>query len=314
MFGVRSAPRFWPSGLRAAVCMGTPVLAGWLLGDLTAGLIATLGAFTALYGGGRPYVNRAQLLAVIALSLSAAVGLGMWVAAIPWVGVLTVAAIASTATLLCNALDVGPPGAYQFGLVCAIGTGLHTHHHQPLLLARFALAGGAFAWLVHMTGALLGPHRPEKSAVAAAALAVAEYIEAIGTERQDAARHRAALVMNRAWTTVVDRQPRHAQVGKTVARLRHLNSELGLLFADAIECASTDATANAKAAASARSIAHQASTSPAPGKSAPADRMLPDRPSLWALLKRNLHPLSPSFVVVARVAVATVLAGTSGLC
>ena len=78
MFGVRSAPRSWPSGLRAALCMGTPVLAGWLLGDLTAGLIATLGAFTGLYGGGRPYVNRAQLLAVIALSLSEAVGLGMW--------------------------------------------------------------------------------------------------------------------------------------------------------------------------------------------------------------------------------------------
>ena len=74
---------------------GTPVLAGWLLGDLTAGLIATLGAFTGLYGRGQPYVNRAQLLAVIALSLSAAVGLGMWAAAITWVGVLTVAATAS---------------------------------------------------------------------------------------------------------------------------------------------------------------------------------------------------------------------------
>ena len=74
-----------------------PVLAGWLLGDLTAGLIATLGAFTGLYGRGQPYVNRAQLLAVIALSLSlsAAVGLGMWAAAITWVGVLTVAATAS---------------------------------------------------------------------------------------------------------------------------------------------------------------------------------------------------------------------------
>jgi uncharacterized membrane protein YccC len=97
-----------------------------------------------------------------------------------------------------------------------------------------------------------------------------------------------------------------------VARLRYLNSELSLLFADAFECASTDTAAKADAAAFARGVAHQAAASPARGRSAPADRMLPDRPSLWAVLKRNLHPLSPSFVVVARVAVATVLAGTVG--
>jgi uncharacterized membrane protein YccC len=101
-------------------------------------------------------------------------------------------------------------------------------------------------------------------------------------------------------------------VGKTVGRLRQLNGELGLLFADAIECASTNTAADAEAAASARSIAHKAFGRPARGQSAPADGALPDRPSLWALVKRNLHPRSPSFVVVALVAVATVLAGTVG--
>jgi hypothetical protein len=42
-------------------------------------------------------------------------------------------------------------------LVCAIGTRHYTHRHHPLLLALLALVGGGFAWLVHMTGALLGP-------------------------------------------------------------------------------------------------------------------------------------------------------------
>ena len=53
MLAIRGDPRRWPSGLRAAVCMGAPVLVGWLAGDLTAGLTATLGGFTALYGSGR---------------------------------------------------------------------------------------------------------------------------------------------------------------------------------------------------------------------------------------------------------------------
>jgi len=312
LFVVRSAPRRWPSGVRAAVCMGAPVLVGWLVGDLTAGLLATLGAFTALYGSGRPYFNRAGLLAVIALSLSAAVGLGIWAAAITWVGVLTVAAIASIATLLCNALDVGPPGAYQFALVCAIGTGLYGQHHDPVLIALLALAGGAFAWLVHMTGALLGPRRPEKSAVAAVGVAVADYIDAVGTDRQDDARHRAAQAIHNAWTTVVGRQPRHIRVSSTVRRLQDLNVQLSVLFADAIRCASTNTAVNPQAAAAARSLSRQAWARPGSGEASPAGRVLLARPSRWVLLKQDLQPGSRSRVVVARVAVATVLAGTVG--
>src|SRR6195952_3974119 len=113
MIELRAAPRRWPQALRAAACMGVPVLIGWLAGDLGAGLMATLGGFTALYGSGRPYLNRATLLAVVAISLSTAVGLGIWAATYTWLGVLTVAAIATVATLLCNALEVEPPGAYQ---------------------------------------------------------------------------------------------------------------------------------------------------------------------------------------------------------
>ncbi len=67
------APRRWPFALRAGICMAVPVLAGWLSGDTAAGLIATIGGFTALYGSGRPYLNRAGYLAIIALSFAAAV-------------------------------------------------------------------------------------------------------------------------------------------------------------------------------------------------------------------------------------------------
>jgi hypothetical protein len=101
LFTMRSAQGRWPLGIRAAVSTAAPVIVGCAAGDVAAGLIATLGAFTSRYGGGRPYLNRAVQLAVIAVSLAAAVALGVWVAQVPWVGVLTVSAIGVAA--------VGPP-------------------------------------------------------------------------------------------------------------------------------------------------------------------------------------------------------------
>ena len=55
---VRRGPpgRGW-FALRAAACMGVPVLAGWLAGETGAGLMAATGGFTAVYGSGRPYLR-----------------------------------------------------------------------------------------------------------------------------------------------------------------------------------------------------------------------------------------------------------------
>ena len=50
LFTLRISARRWPFALRAAICTGAPLLLEWAAADLTAGLTATLGAFTALYG------------------------------------------------------------------------------------------------------------------------------------------------------------------------------------------------------------------------------------------------------------------------
>jgi hypothetical protein len=110
LFALHDSPRRWPVALRSALCLAAPVLVGWLAGDLNSGLTATLGGFTALYGAGRPYLNRAVVLGVVALALSACVGLGIWDAESAWAGVLTVAVIATVATVLCNAFAVGLRG------------------------------------------------------------------------------------------------------------------------------------------------------------------------------------------------------------
>ena len=100
------------------------------------------GAFTALYGSGRPHLNRAGYLAVIAAAFAAAVGLGAWAKSIPWLAVPAVTLIATTAAFVCNALRVGPPGAYMFALACAAGTAMPSDHFRPwqtgLLVIRIA--------------------------------------------------------------------------------------------------------------------------------------------------------------------------------
>jgi uncharacterized membrane protein YccC len=310
MFEVRAAPRRWPRAVRAATCMGVPVLVGWLSGDLGAGLMATLGGFTALYGSGRPYLNRAALLAVVAVSLSISVGLGIWMASITWVGVLTVAAIATAATLLCNALEVGPPGAYQFALVCAAGTGLHASGHQdPIRSALLVLAGGSFAWLMHMASLVFGPRGPEKSAVAAGGLAVADYVDAIATPGEDAARNHAAQAMHEAWKNLISRQPRRLPPTAAVRRLQELTRRLHMIFADAMGAADTETGPDPEAAANARMLAGQAfDRTGTGGAPTPIDQLPLGRPGAWALIKLSTQG-SRSLLVVFRVAVATVVAG-----
>jgi hypothetical protein len=171
LFKLRPAGRRWPFAARAAVCMGVPVLVGWGADDITAGLMATIGAFTALYGGGRPYVNRAGHLAAIALAFTVAVTLGVWVAEMPSLVVPTVVIIAMSATFLCNALGVEPPGAYMFALACAIGTAMPIGHLTLLQIGLLIFAGGALSWFAHMTGVIIWPRGPERAAVGAAAQA-----------------------------------------------------------------------------------------------------------------------------------------------
>jgi len=110
---VRSGPpRRWRFALRAAGCMGAPILAGWLAGDVPAGMMAATGGFTALYGSDRPYANRAVELACIALAFALVVGLGMAAGAVGAVAVVPVVAlIAMASTWIGNAFQIGPPGA-----------------------------------------------------------------------------------------------------------------------------------------------------------------------------------------------------------
>lgn len=293
--------------------MGAPVLAGWLAGDVAAGLMATIGAFTALYGNDRPYLNRAIHLAVIAICFALAVMLGVWAAELPLMVVPTIVLIAMASTFLCNALRTGPPGAYMFALACAAGTAIPINHLSVAQVGLLVFAGGAFAWLVHMSGAPVQPRRPERTAVAAAAQTVARFVETVGTPGEDGARHAAALALHHAWTVLVAYQPVQPRPSGSLSRLRALNRALHLLFAGVMNAPGLDGASLADTADKARSIAAQAEDTKDRGEPTDPDHIPLGHHGLLESLRENLRPWSPVLLATARVGAATAIAGTIGV-
>ena len=307
MFELRPAPpgRGWFS-LRAAVCIGVPILAGWWLGDISAGLMASIGGFTALYGGGRPYLNRARQLAFVAAAFALSVGLGLWVAETAWAAIVTVALIAMLATWLSNSLQVGPPGAYLFTLACAAGTSMRAEHLDPIQATWLVFAGGAFAWFFHMGGALLSWRAPERSAVKNAGKAVIAYIEAIGTPQEDGARHRAAFALHNAWSVLINQQPISVGADSTLSRLRTLNRELHLRFADAMRAASERKGVSAELTMEVRKLIEQI-RDPRELPGFPMDSVPLGHPGPFASMAEALLPGSNTLRVIIRVGVAAVV-------
>ncbi|NMN95274.1 FUSC family protein [Antrihabitans stalactiti] len=313
-FIIREAHRRWPIALRVGLCALTTIFIGWAAGDIQAGLLAAIGVFTASYGSRRPYLNRAIHLAVIAVCIAVAVALGVWASSVVWVAVLTVSAIAVVATFVCNALSVEPPGAYLFVLVCASGAAMAGADVSPVRVGVLVFAGGAMAWVFHMVGALFQPRGPEKAAVTAAGMAVAEFVEAIGTAAEEATQQRAAQALLESWSMLVARQHAPAKSDTTLLRLRALNREQHLVFAEALNVSAGNEAAAADLANRARQLAVLAadpSRIESAGIEVPIDTTATPigRPGPFALLRAAAKPGSRSVLVAGRVGVAALLAG-----
>lgn len=299
----------WPLAVRAATSTAIPVLVGSAVGNVGAGLIATLGAFTARFGGDRPYLNRGVQLAVVSVSLAAAVAVGSWAARVEWLGIAVVSMVAVAAVWLCNALAVGPPGAYVFALACAAGVGVSAAKLAPWQVGALVLGGGSVAWLVQMAGVVRERRRPERVAVAAASAAVATYVEAVGSTGESAARHRAAAALHSAWNALVGFQP-SSPADVTLQRLRAANHALHVLFADTVTATAVGAGPAPDAADAARQIGNL-TADPTTVSTRATDRAPLGRQPATALLLRALQPGSHVRHVMVRVAIAAPLAGTA---
>ncbi len=291
--------------------MGAPMLAGWLAGDIRAGMVATLGGFTALYGSGRPYLSRARELASIGLGFALAAALGFAIAPLGWLVVPLIALFAMLATWFANAFRIGPPGAYMFLLACAAATAMP--RMAPWHGAALVGSAAAFAWCVHMTGALFALRGPEKAAVRQAAYALIAFIEQAGTRREHRARHDAALALHNAWTALVAFQPAPPRTRSRLRALRAINRRLNGLFAVALKMRSTS---DRRMQAMSDEIRGLIASIDSPRTSADfqAPHTLPlVRPSAVSIALEAWAPGSASRLVILRVGAAALIAGVVGV-
>ncbi|MCW3009386.1 MAG: fusaric acid resistance domain protein, partial [Solirubrobacterales bacterium] len=151
-----------------AVCMAVPLAAGVIAGHPSWGMIASLGAFTGFYAHSEPYRYRARLLAGLALALTLAAVAGTLASGSVVASVAVTGAVAAAGTVICIALQTGPPREHFLVLVTLMTSSLPLAPAGAPARGGLMLAGGAVAWLVVMSGWLRDRSAPERNAVATA--------------------------------------------------------------------------------------------------------------------------------------------------
>lgn len=315
---LRNAFRLQPSGPRLAIAVrssasfGLSILLGWAAFDLSAGLVATIGAFTAVYASDRPYRYRAVILGGVAFALSLATMFGLWSQYHPVTAVTAVAAISMIAAFLCNALRVGPPGAYMFALACAIGTAIPTAHLAIWQVGFLVFAGGAISWLMHMAGALRDPRGPELRAVVSAARAVALLTASPRGPARRRARSNAARKLHDSWMFLRAFQPDQPGAGHVLTGLRHLNRDLHLLFAEAVRSEQSETSKLERIGRRAGEIAEQAGRISWTTPWAEFSQWPLGAPTILGGIREGLRPGSVPMIAALRVGVAVLLSAILG--
>lgn len=199
---VNNKPFPWLKAFLAGVAAGLPITLGLLFGSLQFGLIAGLGGFTFLYVFPIPYAQLAKKLASCVLGITACVFLGTILAPYPIMAAVVMGLIGTIAVFIFGAFRVIGPTAIFFVLIFALVTGMPVATEEAFTRAGLAFIGGVLSWIIAMSGWLFNPHGPEKNIVKRSYFELADYIDAIGTTREDDLKHQAMVTLKEASETI----------------------------------------------------------------------------------------------------------------
>ncbi|MGN7967325.1 FUSC family protein [Microbacterium sp. 22179] len=147
-FAPSRGPR-WPLALQAAIGIAAPIAVSTVLGQAPLGYIAASGAFTVLYAGSAPVVDRARVLPIIAVSLLLSAALGILVAGNTLVVSIGVVVVATVSAALAFGFRLGPPGPLFFVLVYGLSAHVVASGTIDPFVYLAALTGGClFSYLV----------------------------------------------------------------------------------------------------------------------------------------------------------------------
>lgn len=150
----------WPVALQAGLALAVPLFAFTLAGRQDLGLLASAGAFAAVYAGAATTRERAKVLPVVTAVVFASALAGGWAAGTAWAlpGMIVVSIAVS---VFCYAFSLGPPGPLFFVLVYGLAGNIRAPHGDapPMPLGEFAvvLAVGCVAAYAIAVSALVLP-------------------------------------------------------------------------------------------------------------------------------------------------------------
>ncbi|MBS4101543.1 FUSC family protein [Tsukamurella paurometabola] len=280
----------WRAGLRAAAAVGIPGALLVATGHGASALFTTFGAFAVLYGEGRAYRVRSQVVAAAGLALLAAVAVGATVGwAVPAGGpvlkscaVLMTVVPAVAAVFVVDALRLGPPGALFFALVGSGAVIAVESGADPAMLVTGAALGAMASVLVSMSGALIDPSAPQREAAGRAIGAVDSFLASDGP-RSAERRHAAGSALVAAWSTMDDARAAHRPAdAPLLADLRDANRRFAAASSD------------------------DSDTEVDPTRAVTTSRL---RPTVGHRLRRSLSPSSHAAITSGRVGVACLVAG-----
>ncbi|KXO89632.1 hypothetical protein AXK56_05500 [Tsukamurella pulmonis] len=284
----------WRAGLRAAAAVAIPGAGLVAAGHASSALFTTFGAFAVLYGEGRAYRIRGQVVAIAALALLLSTAVG---ATIGWAmpagglalkvcGVLMTVVPAVAAVHVVDALRLGPPGALFFAIVGSGALIAVESGADPGTLVLAAALGAVSSILVSLSGALIDPSAPQREATGRAVGAVNAVLASDGPPSAEQ-RHAAGSALVAAWSTMDDaRAANRPADAASLSALREAN--------DRFAAASTDPV----------------DTEADPTRAVTTSRL---RPTVGYRLRRSVSPSSHAAITAGRVGVACLAAGAVSL-
>ncbi|WP_185972355.1 FUSC family protein [Georgenia yuyongxinii] len=196
----------WPTAARASAAIAVPLITLTLLGHHQVGLMASTGAFTVLYGAGRPLRYRWKMLVVVALGFVASSALGALTAGIGWAAIALLTLIGAVATFATLALRAGPPGAFFFVMVAGVAGFIPAQGSvSPVLMIAATAIGAGCAVPIAMADLLLNPAAPQLRALRQARSAVETFLAASPhSDRAEMLSGHAAAALHHAWGMLWD--------------------------------------------------------------------------------------------------------------
>lgn len=142
--------------MQAAIGMTVPIAVMTLLGFPILGYIAASGAFTVLFAGAAPVVERARVLPFVAAGLTVSATLGAFAGSNIWLVTIGIVFVALAVAALAFGFRLGPPGPLFFVLAFGLSAQVTAHAEITALAYTAAMASGClFSYLVALSPLLI---------------------------------------------------------------------------------------------------------------------------------------------------------------